>query len=156
MMAGVHSCQYLHMAQNQLFLLSKIHQIGHAWVNQTGFLQTYSTWCFFTCFSHHAVPGQVHSISGFTLSSTSVELSWTPPLDPNGNITGYHIEYLPVTENGTHDNREVNITTPAVSYTVTGLEENTLYHFTVSTETSAGRGEGSTLSVRTSIARESL
>ena len=112
------------------------------------------------------VPGQVHSISGFTLSSTSVELSWTPPLDPNGNITGYHIEYLPVTENGTHDNREVNITTPVMnytdlsvsttSYTVTGLEENTLYHFTVSAETSAGRGEGSTVSVRTSIARESL
>ena len=102
------------------------------------------------------VPGQVHSISGFTLSSTNVELSWTPPLDPNGNITGYHIEYLPVTENGTHDNREVRITIPAVSYTVTGLEENTLYHFTVSAETSAGRGEGSTVSVRTSIARESL
>ena len=102
------------------------------------------------------VPGQVHSISGFTLSSTSVELSWTPPLDPNGNITGYHIEYLPVTENGTHDNREVNITTPAVSYTVTGLEENTLYRFTVSAKTSAGRGERSTVSVRTSIDREFL
>ena len=112
------------------------------------------------------VPGQLHSISGFPLSSTSVELSWTPPPDPNGNVTGYHIEYLPVTENGTHDNKEANITTTAVSYTdlsvsttsytVTGLEENTLYHFTVSAETSAGRGEGSTVPVRTSIARESL
>ena len=102
------------------------------------------------------VPGQVHSISGFTLSSTSVELSWTPPPDPNGNITGYHIEYLPVTENGTHDNKEANITTSVMNYTVTGLEENTLYHFTVSAETSAGRGEGSTVPVRTSIAREFL
>ena len=102
------------------------------------------------------VPGQVHSISGFTLSSTSVELSWTPPPDPNGNITEYHIEYLPVTENGTHDNKEANITTSVMNYTVTGLEENTLYHFTVSAETSAGRGEGSTVPVRTSIAREFL
>ena len=102
------------------------------------------------------VPGQVHSISGFTLSSKNVELSWTLPLDPNGNITGYHIEYLPVTENGTHDNREVHITTPVMNYTVTGLEENMLYHFTVSAETSAGRGERSTVSVRTSIDRESL
>ena len=102
------------------------------------------------------VPGQVHSISGFTLSSTSAELLWTPPLDPNGNITGYHIEYLPVTENGTHDNKEANITTSVMNYTVTGLEENTLYHFTVSAENSAGRGEGSTVPVRTSIARESF
>ena len=102
------------------------------------------------------VPGQVNSISGFPLSSSSVELSWTPPLDPNGNITGYHIQYLSITENGTHQHREVNITTPAVNYTVTGLEGNTLYQLTVSAETNAGRGEGSTVSVRTSIDRESL
>ena len=101
-------------------------------------------------------PGQVNSISGFPRSSSSVDLSWTPPLQHNGNITGYHIEYLSITENGTHQHREVNITTPAVNYTVTGLEGNTLYQLTVSAETSAGRGEGSTVSVRTSIDRESL
>ena len=86
-----------------------------------------------------------------------MKLSWTPPTDRNGHITGYHIQYISESLNGTHGNRELS-TSPAltVNYTVTGLEENTLYHFTVSAETSAGRGEGSTVSVRTSIAREFL
>ena len=43
----------------------------------------------------------------------------------------------------------VNIPASTTSYTVTGLEENTFYNFTVSAENSAGRGEGSTVSVRT-------
>ena len=103
-----------------------------------------------------SVPGPVIFIHGFHASSTSVELSWTPPTDPNGNITGYHIEYLIESESGNHGNREMNVTAPAMNYTVTGLEENTLYYFTVSAENSAGRGEGSTVSVKTSIDRESL
>ena len=112
--------------------------------------------CGSLCHLSSPVPGEVHSINGLPLSSTSVELSWTPPLDPNGNITGYHIGYLSATENSIHDHGQVNITSPAVNYTVPGLEENTLYHFSVYAETSAGRGEGRTVSVRTSIDRESL
>ena len=108
----------------------------------------------FQCLS---VPGPVAFVHGFSASSTSVELSWTPPTEPNGNITRYYIEYLSESKIGSiHDNREINVTAPAMNYTVTGLEENTLYHFTVSAENSAGRGEGSTVSVQTSIDREPL
>ena len=97
-------------------------------------------------------------VHGFSASSTSVELSWTPPTDPNGNVTSYHIEYQYESKSNFHGNREINTTAPAsvTNYTVAGLEENTLYNFTVSAETSAGRGEGSTVSVRTFIDRESL
>ena len=101
----------------------------------------------------------MNSIIGFPLSSTSVELSWTPPTEPNGNITDYHIEYLSESKTGSiHDNSEFYVTVhvPAMNYTVTGLEENTLYYFTVYAENSAGRGEGSTVSVQTSTDRESL
>ena len=89
------------------------------------------------------------SVSGSPASATSVALSWNRPLTTNGVLTSYHIEYQPA-------NSEVNIPSSTTSYTVTGLEENTLYRFTVSAETNAGRGEGSTVSVRTSIDRESL
>ena len=101
-------------------------------------------------------PGLVASVSGSPASATSVKLSWTPPLTTNGKLTSYHIDYQ--SENGSafNDNGEVNLQASITSYTVTGLEENTLYHFTVSAETSAGRGEGSTVSVQTSIDRESL
>ena len=96
------------------------------------------------------------SISGFSASATSVVLSWTPPLTTNGVLTSYHIEYQSANGSGISDSGEVNLTVSITSYTVTGLEENTLYQLTVSAETSAGRGEGSTVSVRTSIDRESL
>ena len=105
-----------------------------------------------------SVPGPVMFVRGSSVSSTSVELSWTPPTDSNGNVTSYHIEYQDESKINFHGNKEINTTAPVsvTNYTVTGLEENTLYHFTVSAETSAGRGEGSTVSVRTSIDSESL
>ena len=96
------------------------------------------------------------SVSASPASTTSVQLSWTPPLAPNGVLTSYHIEYQSATGSDIFDNGEVDLSVSTTSYTVTGLEENTLYHFTVSAENGAGRGEGSTVSVRTSIARESL
>ena len=96
------------------------------------------------------------SFSASPASATSVVLSWTPPLAPNGVLTSYHIEYQSATRSGISDNGQVNRLASITSYTVTGLEENTLYHFTVSAGNSAGRGVGSTVSVRTSIAREFL
>ena len=103
-----------------------------------------------------SVPGPVAYVSGLSASATSVALSWTPPLITNGVLTSYHIEYQSATGSGISDNGEVNCSASITSYNVTGLEENTLYHLTVSAETSAGRGEGSTVSVKTSIDRESL
>ena len=85
-----------------------------------------------------------------------MSLSWTQPLTPNGVLKSYVIDYHTDNESGVSDSRNITLPISVTSYTVTGLEENTLYHFTVSAETSAGRGEGSTVSVRTSIARESL
>ena len=94
--------------------------------------------------------------SGSGSPATSVALSWTPPLAPNGILKFYIINYHSDNNSGISDSGERNLSISTTSYTVTGLEENTLYHFTVSAETSAGRGEGSTVSVRTSIDRESL
>ena len=103
-----------------------------------------------------SAPGPVASVSGSPASTTSVALSWAPPLATNGMLSSYHIDYQSANGSGIHDNGEVNLPASTTSYTVTGLEENTLYHFTVSAETGAGRGEGRTVSVRTSIDRESL
>ena len=103
-----------------------------------------------------SAPGPVASISGSPASATSVELSWTPPLATNGRLTSYHIDYQSDSESGIIHNGQLNLPASTTSHTVTGLEENTLYRFTVSAVTGAGRGEGSTVSVRTAIDRESL
>ena len=91
-----------------------------------------------------AVPSIVESLTGSGFP-TSIELSWTSPIEVNGIIIKYFLRY----GTGSGDLSSVNIPASVTSYNVTGLEENTLYHLTVSAETSAGRGEGSTVSVRT-------
>ncbi len=95
-------------------------------------------------FLHSAVPSIVESWGGRGFS-TSIELSWAPPTQSNGIITGYFLTY----STGSGQLSSENIPASVTSYTVTGLEENTLYQLTVSAENSAGRGEGSTVSVRT-------
>ena len=91
-----------------------------------------------------AVPSIVEALTGIGFA-TRIKLSWTPPTELNGIITEYFLTY----STGSGELSSANIAASVTSYTVTGLEENTLYQLTVSAETSAGRGEGSTVSVRT-------
>ena len=91
-----------------------------------------------------SVPSIVESLTGSGYP-TSIGLSWTPPTKVNGIISGYSLTY----STGSGQLSSENIPASVTSYNVTGLEENTLYQLTVSAETSAGRGEGSTVSVRT-------
>ena len=94
--------------------------------------------------SYVAVPSIAESLGGRGFP-TSIELSWAPPTKLNGIITGYFLTY----STGSGELSSENIPASVTNYTVTGLEENMLYQLTVSAETSAGRGEGSTASVRT-------
>ena len=91
-----------------------------------------------------AVPSIVGSLGANGFASR-IELLWTPPTEINGIITGYFLTY----STGSGELSSKNIPASVTSYNVTGLEENTLYQLTVSAETSAGRGEGSSVSVRT-------
>ena len=102
-------------------------------------MQNYITIPYFLSFMC-VVPSVVESLRGSGYA-TSVELAWTPPTKTNGIISGYFLTYSTGLGNVSSENVPASYT----SYTVTGLE-NTLYHFTVSAETSAGRGEGSSVS----------
>ena len=93
---------------------------------------------------HSAVPSIVESLTGNGFP-TSIQLSWAPPSERNGIITGYFLAY----STGSGELSSEDIPASITTYNVTGLEENTLYQLTVSAETSAGRGEGSTVSLRT-------
>ena len=93
---------------------------------------------------HCAAPSSVMSLRGSGFA-TSVQIAWTPPTEPDGIITGYFLTY----STGSGATSSENVPASVTCYTVTGLEENTLYHFTVSAETTVGRGEGSSISVKT-------
>ena len=96
------------------------------------------------------VPGPVESFNATTISSRVIHLSWTPPLSPNGRVTGYRLSYSATLPSGAvHSGSEFIRTSSAGALTVTDLEENALYLFMLQAVTGAGEGEGRTVSTQT-------
>ncbi|XP_039547973.1 protein tyrosine phosphatase receptor type Db isoform X8 [Pimephales promelas] len=74
-------------------------------------------------------------------SSTSLLLSWAPPLtDENGIITGYSIRYVAVERENDPVQRIPNIPSNCFRYRIEGLKKGTLYSVTVSAHTDTGQG----------------
>lgn len=87
-------------------------------------------------------------------SSTSILVSWLPPPSEaqNGEITGYSITYLPLTDagNGTAQSVSVNVSNPlpeASTFLLQGLKKWTDYSVSVSALNKAGAGPPSPAAV---------
>ena len=104
------------------------------------------------------VPGPVESFTATTVSSSVILLSWTPPLSPNGRITGYSLIYSASLPSGAVHNGSEFIRSSSASgvLNISALEEDVLYQFTLQAETSAGEGEVKTTSARTEEDSECL
>ncbi|XP_077060929.1 protein tyrosine phosphatase receptor type Db isoform X11 [Siphateles boraxobius] len=74
-------------------------------------------------------------------SSTSLLLSWAPPLtEENGIITGYSIRYVAVERENDPVQRIPNIPSNCFRYRIEGLKKGTLYSVTVAAHTDTGQG----------------
>lgn len=74
-------------------------------------------------------------------SSTSLLLSWAPPLtDENGIITGYSIRYVAVEREKDPVQKISNIPSNCFRYRIEGLKKGTLYSVTVAAHTDTGQG----------------
>ncbi|XP_073699239.1 protein tyrosine phosphatase receptor type Db [Garra rufa] len=74
-------------------------------------------------------------------SSTSLLLSWAPPLtDENGSITGYSIRYVAVEREKDPVQRISDIPSNCFRYRIEGLKKGTLYSVTVAAHTDTGQG----------------
>ncbi|XP_016415533.1 receptor-type tyrosine-protein phosphatase delta-like [Sinocyclocheilus rhinocerous] len=74
-------------------------------------------------------------------SSTSLLLSWAPPLtDENGSITGYSIRYVAVEREKDLIQRISDIPSNCFRYRIEGLKKGTLYSVTVAAYTDTGQG----------------
>ena len=92
----------------------------------------------------------MESFTATTVSSSVILLTWSTPLSPNGRITGYRLIYSASLPSGAvHNGSEFIRSSSAGVLTVSDLEEDVLYQFTLRAETSAGEGEGKTTSDRT-------
>ncbi|XP_048053476.1 protein tyrosine phosphatase receptor type Db isoform X3 [Megalobrama amblycephala] len=84
------------------------------------------------------LPQEVKCISP---SSTSLLLSWAPPLtDENAIITGYSIRYVAVEREKDPVQKISNIPSNCFRYRIEGLKKGTLYSVTVAAHTDTGQG----------------
>ena len=96
------------------------------------------------------VPSPVESFTAATVSSSVIQLSWTPPLIPNGRITGYRLIYSATLSSGAvHNGSEFIGSSSAAALIISDLEEDVLYQFILRAENSAGEGEGRTTTAKT-------
>ena len=98
-------------------------------------------------YTEQAAPQNVQAPILRAISSTAIQVNWTAPVNPNGNIIRYSVSRI---TNGTH----VSILPASdlglsLSHTVTGLAPYTLYTFNVTACTSVGCSAGPSASIRT-------
>ena len=103
--------------------------------------------CFFFTISIPTVPGPIHSLTA-TPKVISIVLSWRPPLEPNGVIIAYEVQY-------SSEGEKTNVTVIGQdnSFTITGLLPSTHYNISVMAYTIVGPGvavamEWSTTNIR--------
>ncbi|TSL75304.1 Phosphatidylinositol phosphatase PTPRQ [Bagarius yarrelli] len=79
------------------------------------------------------VPSSVQDVSYENISSTSIFVSWNPPLNPNGKITHYTVYILNL-----HSHKTQQQVTNTTSIILTGLDKYTQYRVRVAAWTAAG------------------
>ncbi|KAL0968338.1 hypothetical protein UPYG_G00265600 [Umbra pygmaea] len=86
------------------------------------------------------VPSSVVDVTYQNVSSTSILVNWTQPLNPNGLITHYTVYGLNL-----HSNQVFKKVTQSTSLLLTGLEKYTGYKLRVAASTAVGEGSLSEL-----------
>ncbi|XP_038579483.1 neural cell adhesion molecule L1-like protein isoform X4 [Micropterus salmoides] len=89
------------------------------------------------------VPEQVPILTASNAQRDSILLVWGPPLEANGILTGYLLQYHLINETTLEavDSQEINITgADTTQRKLEGLEEGSLYRFRLSACTRAGCG----------------
>ena len=81
-------------------------------------------------------------------NSTSIQLSWERPSTPNGVIVHYSLSYN-ISNNGESPPSPVVVPPTITSYDVTGLNEFTVYTFTLTAVTGVGPGPEANVTERT-------
>ena len=90
------------------------------------------------------VPGPPTNFIVQHITSNTIQLSWGVPSVTNGIILYYTVVY-----SNTTDTIEIVYNNNITISTITGLNEDTVYNFTIYANTSAGAGSTSMLLART-------
>ena len=95
-------------------------------------------------------PSQPQNVTTDFVNPTAFMVAWQTPAMPNGVITAYNVWYNQTLNcSGSLVSFSDSVAGSVLTYTFTGLEEDTPYVFYVSAETSAGEGEAAVVTGRT-------
>ncbi|XP_044538836.1 neural cell adhesion molecule L1 [Gracilinanus agilis] len=91
--------------------------------------------------TEEGVPDRPQSLTLRRLSDTALQLSWRPPLNPNGELKGYQLLYRPINQEP-DDREETEFLPPTtLTFNLSDLRPQTLYHFQLRATTKVGPGE---------------
>ncbi|XP_075525706.1 neuroglian-like [Dermacentor variabilis] len=105
------------------------------------------------------VPGPVASFEGIPIGSTAVYLTWKPPSEPNGLLTGYRIYYEEARGSmlGPKTERRPPVSDPQkLRAKLAGLKPRSKYRITIQASTYAGQGKPYFIELRTPDESENL
>lgn len=93
--------------------------------------------------TEEGAPGPPMSLALDSPSETEMTLHWTPPVEPNGVLMGYLLQYHPIVKSDDSPMLvETTIDDPTVTHlTVKDLDRHSHYRFYLRGRTTAGRGE---------------
>ncbi|CAH0765981.1 unnamed protein product [Diatraea saccharalis] len=99
-------------------------------------------------------PGSVRSLEAYPIGSSALLLKWDKPMEENGVLTGYKIQYRKVvgTEFGPMQERRKEVDPKLERAKLAGLEPDTAYRVFVRAKTKAGEGEQRYVQQRTRAA----
>lgn len=86
------------------------------------------------------VPGPIASVNISTVSSTELNVSWTPPTSPNGIILHYVFAYTSAPEQNIPHEGELTARSDLTSVVLNGLYEGVQYHLRMWAVTEVGPG----------------
>lgn len=91
----------------------------------------------------YLVPGPVHGVEAEQWGSSAILLSWKPPEQANGVLTGYEVSYESMTQEGVGEKTQrPPITDPNQKHAkLASLKPGTNYRIYIKATTKAGAGE---------------
>ncbi|KAK0418386.1 hypothetical protein QR680_013533 [Steinernema hermaphroditum] len=88
--------------------------------------------------TQQSAPGPISDLRVYPTSGDAVQLSWRPPVNPNGQITGYEITYQLISRGmceSTPD-RPITVSSDRTGFTLQGLYPHSKYRIGVAAKTS--------------------
>lgn len=86
------------------------------------------------------MPDQVENLTFFNVYDTSLDIIWQKPIESNGHLIAYELEWYPLNQSTSTDRSTIEIEPHSTTYTIQNLSATTWYTISVRAKTRIGYG----------------